>query len=309
MFFTATAAPGLGGDGHQRKNFHPRFLEGKPDPAYKCQRAYGSRRHHQELCTQRGVCKIKCRQSGGTVVPPEVGRKEKLSEQNFGASFSMVLGKQNPTTGPVGAFRKNVGRPANSLEPGQGGLHIVPCIVQKDFDLFSAAHHPHGGHVFESREHEISPFCDKISSPPSHAGKCAQVRPSGTESGLCKPSLESDHALVGQIVPQQTSNLPSHHSLLGFRTVVAPINKNVQAQSANASGSSKGGNVSELLGHLNASSKVAPSLHHCFRFLLEQQQVEDDEIRLAIKIWVMFPGTTCLFGSCTYCCSKREWIH
>jgi hypothetical protein len=65
--------------------------------------------------------------------------------------------------------------------------------------------------------------------------------------------------------------------------MVAPINQNVKARDKDVNHPPQGGDVQELLGRINASTTLAPGLHHCFRFLLEQQQIGDQEISFALK--------------------------
>jgi hypothetical protein len=95
--------------------------------------------------------------------------------------------------------------------------------------------------------------------------------------------LENNHAMVGQIEPKQKTNLFTSHPYVGFKCMVAPINKNVQAKDKDVGHPPQGGDVHQLLGRINACSPLAPGLHDCLRFLLEQQQIGDQEILLAIK--------------------------
>jgi hypothetical protein len=105
----------------------------------------------------------------------------------------------------------------------------------------------------------------------------------GGTGSLCQPPLESNHALVGQVEPEQKTKLSPSNPYVGFKCMVAPINQNVQTKDKNVGHPPRGGDVHQLLGRINACSPLAPGLHDCLRFLLEQQQIGDQEILLAIK--------------------------
>jgi len=95
--------------------------------------------------------------------------------------------------------------------------------------------------------------------------------------------MENNFTLAGETFLEQKTSVPHGMSYVGFKPVLAPINKNVQTRVQNASNSARIRHVQELLGGTNASTQVAPGFSDCFRFLLEQQQIADEEIRLALK--------------------------
>ena len=66
--------------------------------------------------------------------------------------------------------------------------------------------------------------------------------------------------------------------------VVAPVNKAFQTKECHVGNTPPMGDVQRLLGNLNASAKMAPGVHECLRFLLEQQQIGNKEFFLAMKI-------------------------
>ena len=89
--------------------------------------------------------------------------------------------------------------------------------------------------------------------------------------------------MVGEINFKQNPSLPDGMSYVGFKSMVAPVNQNVQTTNKNAGNSPRKRHVSELLGSIHARTQVAPGFSDCIRFLLEQQKIGDEEIRLAIK--------------------------
>ena len=101
----------------------------------------------------------------------------------------------------------------------------------------------------------------------------------GRGGGVCKPSLDDHSSMAapveGEPPPEMFVNLP----LLGFRYVVAPINKASCAQGPHLSNTSLSGDVQKLPGPVDAASKVAPSLCFVIRKMLESQQMSPESIK------------------------------
>jgi hypothetical protein len=212
-----------------------------------------------------------------------MGRSQSVPKSDFGAPLQILLGKTHPTPSQLGSIRKDVGRPFDPMVSGQGGLHFVPRSVSKDSAFFQKGHLSLPGHVQQPRECKVSQLCHP--SPPSSSGSCRrpQVQFGGGGGGICQPPMDGHHALVGSPPTKQKASLSHGLSYVGFKCMVAPVNKDVKTQVKNVDHTSQNRHVSELLGRINASSQVAPSFSHCFRFLLEQQQIDNAEILLALK--------------------------
>ena len=274
---------GMGGDGHLPRRDRQGLLEGGPCPPHKHEGVKSSSGHNKKFCSARGDCPTKCGQSGRPVLPEKVGGEEGVPEQNFGAPFSLVLGAQNSVGSAVGALGKNVGRPSHKGGAGQGGLHPKPKNFQRHRGFFQGKDLSPGGHVLHPLKCKVPPLLHQVPPPRGSSGGCPELQFGGVGGGVCKPPMEGNFALAGTAQKTQKRDMPSHHPYVGFKCMVAPINKNVTATHAHVGHSSQGRDVCQLLERINASSKVAPGLHHCLRFILEQQQVQNKEILLAVK--------------------------
>jgi hypothetical protein len=274
---------GMGGSGLLPGNLHPRFLEGTPHSPHQRKGVDGCSLHHSQFCKTWGNCPTKCGQPGGHDIPPKVGRTEGASKQNSGTPVQVLLGKVHSIASPLGAQRENGGGPLDSLESRSRGLHLVSHSFPKNSQIFQQGHFSKHRHVCKPRKCQIPKICDKIPTLPSFSGGRTKLQLGGSGGGLRQSPLESCHALVGSVTTQQKASLPVGVSYVGFKSMVAPVNQNVQAKNKAFGHPSEGGNVSELLGRINASSKMAPGFSDCFRFLLEQQQIDHKEINLALK--------------------------
>ena len=65
---------------------------------------------------------------------------------------------------------------------------------------------------------------------------------------------------------------------MGFTTLVAPVNKIGSARDENARNSPQARHVQQLLGGTNAKTKMAPSLLHCIRGILESKKMSSENI-------------------------------
>ncbi len=101
--------------------------------------------------------------------------------------------------------------------------------------------------------------------------------------GVRQPPVEVNHGLLTEVTPKKKADLINDHSYVGFSTVVAPFNQNVPPRDQDAHSAAEARNVQQLLGTKNTTAKMAPSLHSCFRFILQQQQIQSNEIDLALK--------------------------
>ena len=90
--------------------------------------------------------------------------------------------------------------------------------------------------------------------------------------------LEIGNAVVAPPAAKPPRCLPSGLPLLGFHTMVAPINKNEQTQGSLRPDCSLPGIISKLFRGKNASPPVAPSLHNCLRTVLEQQKMSPEDV-------------------------------
>jgi hypothetical protein len=242
-----------GGDGYLPTGgrwHHSGFLEKKPCATYQHQRTYGSSLNSSEFRQAWRNCATECRQPSGTFVPQKMGGQKRLLEQNSGAPFSMVLGKQSSAAGTMGTFSPNVGRPFNKVEPGQGRLYPVSRLISKNSAIFRPPHKSRPGYVFQPGKCKIPKICHQAPPPPIISGGCHVLRPGGGTGNLCQPPLENNHAMVGQIEPKQKTNLFTSHPYVGFKCLVAPINKNVQAKDKDVGHPPRGGMFTNCWGEL-----------------------------------------------------------
>jgi hypothetical protein len=271
-----------GGGGQHRKCFHSRILEREKCFTYQRQGTYGCSGNHKGIRqTWRGGFP-KCGQSGGFKLLKQVGGGKGISKQNSAATVQMVLDQQYSNSCSVGSIRKNVGRPLDQVEPRQGGLYPLPLTVPKNLGSLQKRHHPLSGHVCFPRKHTTKKFCVSVAPCSGPADRRPEVRLVGSGGGLRQPPLENNHGMVGQDVPQQKHKLSFGDSHVGFKCLVAPVNQNVQTRVQDVNNPTNRRNVQRLLGGLNAKAKMAPSLHCCFRFLLEQQQMSPGDVQAVL---------------------------
>jgi len=92
--------------------------------------------------------------------------------------------------------------------------------------------------------------------------------------------MENNLPLVYSTHAQQKCKVFTDRSHVGFSTLVAPINKNGATKNQNVGAEPTAQHVSKLLGGCYAKAKMAPSLCHCIRGLLERQKIKSEDISL-----------------------------
>ena len=93
-----------------------------------------------------------------------------------------------------------------------------------------------------------------------------------------KPPLDPNCKLASQIERQPPPPLFNGVPLLGFRTLVAPINKVGFTKNTGPCDTPLSRNVHKLSTSIYASAKMAPSLGFVIRSILEKQQISPQNI-------------------------------
>ena len=95
--------------------------------------------------------------------------------------------------------------------------------------------------------------------------------------------MDINWVLAKPIEKRDTSNVSSDNSLVGWRTMVAPINKTATAQGPSDKNTPPPGDVSELLGRAHAWAKVALSLHSIIKEVFQAKQVASEDVDTFLK--------------------------
>ena len=93
---------------------------------------------------------------------------------------------------------------------------------------------------------------------------------------LLKPPLDHHRTMASQAKPKSTFKMSPHLPLLGFNVLVAPLNKIKSSKSGPNFNSPLLGNVHQLCGAIDASTKMAPDISSVIRGLLQKQQISPE---------------------------------
>jgi hypothetical protein len=153
-------------------------------------------------------------------------------------------------------------------------------------------------HLMKKMKKHIHPQVDMFASPGNHqlpqfvaryphwqawevnALKC----PLG-DIGECyaNPPLENYKQVATQTKGKQTSNMYDDCTPLGFKFMVAPTNENASKGHPSFCNTPISGDVQKLLGRINATSKMAPSLPAVIRQGLQNKQVNLEAANTYLK--------------------------
>ena len=121
-------------------------------------------------------------------------------------------------------------------------------------------------------------LCFKVATVAIKKGGCPKLSPSRPWGALCKPPLECNRQLDPKITPIPRAPMFDGSPLLGFRHMVAPINKTTSSKNPLPSNCTGVGDVPKLPRGLDASTKMAPNLHVVLREMLQSKEVKGEII-------------------------------
>jgi len=93
---------------------------------------------------------------------------------------------------------------------------------------------------------------------------------------LCQPPLVHNKQMVTSFERKPPLRVYDHSALLGFKCMVAPTNQTASEGHPQFHNTPIPRDVQELLGRVNATSKVAPDLHMVIREGLQSKQVQTE---------------------------------
>ena len=167
-----------------------------------------------------------------------------------------------------------------AVGPRTGG--ITPST--KVFFSFSKTQIPQvpstgGGHVCIPRKPSASKLCFQVSSLAGHGGRCPKVPVGQHKRLLRQPTLESHSQMAPPIKGTPPSQMYDDNPLLGFKYLVAPTNETARQGDPSFSNQTVPRDVQKLLGRINASATMAPSLRDTIPEGLQARQINPEASR------------------------------
>ena len=141
-------------------------------------------------------------------------------------------------------------------------LYIVPQL-----DMFASP-----------GNHQLKHFVFKVSTLAGRSTRCIKLPTLGRNPLLCQSPIESNIRMVKPPLVEPPFNMHDDNPLLGLNTMVAPTSKTSVPPHSQFFDKSVLGNVQKLPGAINATSKMAPSLHSVIRKALESKQIKAEDI-------------------------------
>ena len=96
---------------------------------------------------------------------------------------------------------------------------------------------------------------------------------------LCPPPMDMHGTMIASVACQSANHVPNHGSLLGFRRVLAPLNKLAGLQNKGFNDNPAGRGVSKPPRDLHDEAKTAPHLHIVVQELLEARSFQKGQIK------------------------------
>ena len=205
------------------------------------------------------------------------GEKESL-QQTPTAILALANGQKRGTPSKMGSFRKVSCRPTKQVVSRQGGLLLGCKIVQLHSTIFPTVYKFRNGSLCKPRQQKIVSICGQVATLASKGPRCPKLQLREYGGSLCQPPLVNHPKVFGKVETFPSSQSFDGRPLLGFHTMVAPINKNESPPHPLPKNHPLPRDVHKLLGGTNATPKVAPFLPDLFRKILEGKQISSDTI-------------------------------
>ena len=185
----------------------------------------------------------------------------------------------------------------------RGDYTLNPKFFQK---ILKKGNNPDHRYVLLPRECKTTKICNSISPPPEFQGGCDELHVRGSGEKIRKSTMKDNLTMANKIIFKQKPSVPNDMSNVGFKSVVAPINQNVQPRDKTVNKSCRIRHVSELLGASNASTKVTPGFSDCFMFFWNNKKLGMNKFVLQSNNWDPKKDMTSLSKSCTSYFKTRE---
>ena len=192
--------------------------------------------------------------------------------------FPLVCGEKDKPSSKVGPLQGNVSRQIVKVGFRQRGLKPSPRHFQSGTKEICKPHNFTNRYVCLPGEQKTKGLCFKVATLAIKKGGCPKLSPSRPWGALCKPPLECNRQLDPKITPIPRAPMFDGSPLLGFRHMVAPINKTTSSKNPLPSNCTGVGDVPKLPRELDASTKMAPNLHVVLREMLQSKEVKGEII-------------------------------
>ena len=164
-----------------------------------------------------------------------------------------------------------------------GGLHPKQRIVSAHFAGNETLCKSTGGYFCIPRQSSIAKFYLKIPPQGGNSNRCIKMPPGQFSGLLCQSSLENYKQVAKQIKGKQAFDMLNNNPILGFKCMVAPTNENAKKGVSSTLNTPISWDVQKLLGRINASTPLAPSLHSIIRKGMESKQIPPKTVDTYLK--------------------------
>ena len=269
-------AGGLGWGGQNIRPNSARILERKTSFAHKCEGVGSSHKYSAVPCKIWGARDSQSRQFGHFCILDQGRGKDPQFKSTGQTIFKMVHGKAGPFDSSAGQKFRGPSRWTQQMGQGQGGLHVGQRSIQMAVEKNEQICHTPGGHVCLPRESSTSQICGKVPPLAGLGGRCTKVSFEQNNLLLCKPPMENNWQMAAQIKGKPPYNMHDDSTPLGFKCMVAPTIETARQGDPSFSDTPLSGDVQKLLGRVNATSQMAPSLSVVIRQGLQTKQVSPE---------------------------------
>ena len=254
----------------------PGILERKTPPAHQCQGDGSSNKHGPVIGQAWRTCHFKGRQFSDILVSNQRGGEDPQFKPTSSPLLKMVHGEPSNFKHCAGEKFGGFSRWSQQVAQRQRGLYPGQSTFSASFAKNANLQNTTGRHVCLTRQPSIAKICVQAPSLAGLGSKCPEMPFRKHKMLLCKPSLDNNRAMVAQIKAKQRTCLPNHSPLLGFKRMVAPVSETARQGDPSLLNTPIPRDVQELLGRIDASSKMAPSLHMVIRKGLHAKQVSNE---------------------------------
>ena len=185
------------------------------------------------------------------------GEKESLQPTPT-AILALANGQKRGTPSKMGSFRKVSCRPTKQVVSRQGGLLLGCKIVQLHSTIFPTVYKFRNGSLCKPRQQKIVSICGQVATLASKGPRCPKLQLREYGGSLCQPPLVNHPKVFDKVETFPSSQSFDGRPLLGFHTMVAPINKNESPPHPLPKNHPLPRDVHKLFAGTNATPKVAP---------------------------------------------------
>ena len=249
------------------------ILETKKGVAHKHQGTFSCHRNGEITGETRGKHLSLCGQHHSLFLLAKTRRQVTPLECNSQTLSTVLSEEQNYPADKMGAIRRNASRQAESVVIRCGGLHPKSPSFSSPTGKILPVHFPTSRHVQLPGKLSVEKICIQMAPSLRPGDQRLALQPQSVRRGLRQPPLECHQPVATPSERGKTHKMSSGVPILGFSTVVAPVNQAAHSKNAMFFDSALRRNVSELSQSVHEKAKVAPSLFTVVRKFMEKQQI------------------------------------